>query len=180
MTTRLLRACGGKSHSWLTPTTSRSKPSANRISVAEGSKETIRMGEMYHTRTILGATPRTLRLGVQLTDRVRVAHQHQKLLRIEFLRIQFLEDGRDLDSHAHRAHRLTIGDAHADSSAALAGVESGDRNKRLILELHASQMSAVQRGGHFVAVHPWRAEFLERSFRPAAHRNTGALQDFDS
>src|SRR5712671_6300722 len=50
MTTRLLRACGGKSHSWLTPTISWSKPSANRISVAEGSSETIRMDKMYHTQ----------------------------------------------------------------------------------------------------------------------------------
>src|SRR5258708_26618242 len=49
MTTRLLRACSGKSHSWLTPTTSRSKPSANRISVADGSSETIRISKMYHT-----------------------------------------------------------------------------------------------------------------------------------
>src|SRR5260370_34339978 len=38
-----VRACGGKSHSWLTPTISRSKPRAKRISVADGSSETIRM-----------------------------------------------------------------------------------------------------------------------------------------
>src|ERR1700693_4911966 len=43
MTTRLVRAAGGKSHSWLTPTTSRSKPRANRISVAEGRRETMRI-----------------------------------------------------------------------------------------------------------------------------------------
>src|SRR5438445_9376004 len=48
MTTRRFRACSGKSHSWLTPTTSRSKPSANRISVADGSSETIRITKMYH------------------------------------------------------------------------------------------------------------------------------------
>src|SRR5437763_1475932 len=43
MTTGLVRACGGKSHSWLTPTMSQSKPSANRISVADGSSETMRI-----------------------------------------------------------------------------------------------------------------------------------------
>src|SRR6266404_3132227 len=48
MTTRFVRAGGGKSHSWLTPTTSRSRPSAKRISVADGSSETIRITKMYH------------------------------------------------------------------------------------------------------------------------------------
>src|SRR6266849_2842559 len=49
MTTGFVRARGGKSHSWLTPTTSRSKPSANRISVADGSNETTRIPRIYHT-----------------------------------------------------------------------------------------------------------------------------------
>src|SRR5215468_888533 len=48
MTTRLVRACAGKSHSCETPTISRSKPSAKRISVADGRRETIRIGEAYH------------------------------------------------------------------------------------------------------------------------------------
>ena len=43
MTTRLPRVCAGKSHSWLTPTTSSPRPSANNISVAEGRRETMRM-----------------------------------------------------------------------------------------------------------------------------------------
>src|SRR5260370_17038815 len=43
MTTDLVFACDGKSHSWLTPTISRSNPSAKRISVADGSNDTIRM-----------------------------------------------------------------------------------------------------------------------------------------
>src|SRR5260370_31963611 len=43
MTTVFVRARAGKSHSWLTPTISRSSPSANRISVAEGSSDTIRI-----------------------------------------------------------------------------------------------------------------------------------------
>src|SRR5258705_9817672 len=41
--TGLVRASGGKSHSWLTPATCSPSPSANRISVAEGSKEQIFM-----------------------------------------------------------------------------------------------------------------------------------------
>src|SRR5437870_890667 len=52
MTTVFVRACAGKSHSWLTPTTSRSNPSANRISVADGSSETIRMPKLYHWNSI--------------------------------------------------------------------------------------------------------------------------------
>src|SRR5882762_10301662 len=43
MTTGFVRARGGKSHSWLTPTISRSNPSANSISVADGSNDTIRI-----------------------------------------------------------------------------------------------------------------------------------------
>src|SRR5260370_588942 len=39
----LVRASGGKSHSWLTPAILSPRPSANRISVAEGSKEQIFM-----------------------------------------------------------------------------------------------------------------------------------------
>ena len=49
ITTVFARARGGKSHSWLTPTISRSNPSANNISVAEGSSETIRIPGIYHT-----------------------------------------------------------------------------------------------------------------------------------
>src|SRR5262252_7417613 len=44
----LVRARGGKSHSWLTPTISRSKPRAKRTSVAEGNKETTLMRGIYH------------------------------------------------------------------------------------------------------------------------------------
>src|SRR6266849_1281363 len=43
-------ARGGKSHSWVTPTISWSNPRANRISVADGSRETMRMSEMYHNQ----------------------------------------------------------------------------------------------------------------------------------
>src|SRR5712692_5665112 len=49
MTIFLLRTWAGKSHSWLTPTTSCSRPRAKRISVAEGSRETMRMGSLYHS-----------------------------------------------------------------------------------------------------------------------------------
>src|SRR5713101_4111451 len=49
MTTGFVRAHGGKSHSWLTPTISRSKPSANKISVADGSSDTIRMTQKCTT-----------------------------------------------------------------------------------------------------------------------------------
>src|SRR5713226_1351177 len=48
MTIFLVRTWAGKSHSWLTPTTSSSRPRAKRISVAEGRRETIRMPGMYH------------------------------------------------------------------------------------------------------------------------------------
>src|SRR5277367_5182554 len=50
MTTRLERAAAGKSHSWLTPTTSRSKPMAKSISVAEGNRDTIRMRRDFSTK----------------------------------------------------------------------------------------------------------------------------------
>jgi hypothetical protein len=43
-TIRRVRASGGKSHSKVTPTTSSPAPIANRISVVDGSNETIRTG----------------------------------------------------------------------------------------------------------------------------------------
>ncbi len=46
-TMRRDRASGGKSHSKLTPTTSSPAPSAYRISVAEGSNDTIRTTPGY-------------------------------------------------------------------------------------------------------------------------------------
>src|SRR5260370_21693259 len=52
MTTGFVRARGGKSHSWLTPTISRSNPSANKISVADGNSDTIRMRRLYHWNSL--------------------------------------------------------------------------------------------------------------------------------
>jgi hypothetical protein len=60
ITTRLLRACAGKSHSWLTPKISLSRPSANSISVADGRSETIRISRLYHTQSQLTPARRTL------------------------------------------------------------------------------------------------------------------------
>src|SRR5829696_6303997 len=39
------RACAGWSHSWVTAVTSSPRPRANSISVADGTRETIRMAE---------------------------------------------------------------------------------------------------------------------------------------
>src|SRR5258708_12604350 len=52
MTTVFVRARGGKSHSWLTPTISGSNPSANKISVADGNNDTIRMRRLYHWNSL--------------------------------------------------------------------------------------------------------------------------------
>ena len=46
-TIRRVRASGGKSHSNVTPTTSSPRPSSNRISVADGNRETIRTRPAY-------------------------------------------------------------------------------------------------------------------------------------
>ncbi len=46
-TTRRERASGGKSHSKVTPMTSSPAPMANRISVVEGSNDTIRTRAAY-------------------------------------------------------------------------------------------------------------------------------------
>src|SRR5580704_14562015 len=51
-------AASGKSHSWVTPTRFRSRPSAKTISVADGRSETIRIGKVCPTRN----SPRTLDL----------------------------------------------------------------------------------------------------------------------
>src|SRR5580693_3868729 len=48
MTAVFVFARAGKSHSWLTPTISRSNPSANSTSVADGRRETIRIPGLYH------------------------------------------------------------------------------------------------------------------------------------
>src|SRR5438309_1947590 len=67
MTTRLVLADGGKSHSWLTPTTSRSSPSAKRISVADGNKETMRIGRLYHKPQTRAAASRPPAVGRMTT-----------------------------------------------------------------------------------------------------------------
>src|SRR5260370_6887168 len=43
---------GGKSDWWVTPTVSRSNPSANKISVADGNSDTIRMRRLYHWNSL--------------------------------------------------------------------------------------------------------------------------------
>src|SRR6266849_6672605 len=98
MTTRLVRACGGKSHSWLTPTSSRSKPRAKRISVAEG----IETGEVGGP---VGDDLVGRDAGLELAGGFGVADEEQQLFRVEFVGIQLFEDGRDFESHAHGAHR---------------------------------------------------------------------------
>lgn len=117
---------------------------------------------------------------LELTDGFGIAKEQEEFFRIEFIGIEFFEAGRDLKTYTHGAHRLTIGDSHPNSATALTGVQAGDRNKRLILELHTREMAIVQCGSNCLAVDPRSAEFLERSFRAAAHGDAGVLQDFDS
>src|SRR5258708_12217247 len=73
--------------------------------------------------------------GLQLPDRFGVADEEQQLFGIKLVGIQPLESGRDLESHPHRAHCLTIGDAHANSAAALSGGQSRHPTKTLLLDL---------------------------------------------
>src|ERR1700737_2271717 len=56
--------------------------------------------------------------GLQLPDGFGVADEKQQLFGIKLVGIQPLQNGRDLQSHPHHAHCLTIGDAHANSAAA--------------------------------------------------------------
>src|SRR5439155_27389063 len=44
---------------------------------------------------------------------------------------------------------------------------------------HARKIPDIQRRCHFIAVHPRRSKFLERSLRPAPYGDSRALQDFD-
>jgi hypothetical protein len=64
-----LRTEGGKSHSWVTPTSSFSSPRAQTISVALGRSETILMGRSWRDAT--GAGGRSLS-----RQRVRLIIRH--------------------------------------------------------------------------------------------------------
>src|SRR5260370_38051148 len=141
MTTGLVFACGGKSHSWLTPTISRSKPRAKRTSVADGSSETISMTnatlaqfccrllvqKIFAADLVEGSQSggpaggdffRTC-ASLQLLDGVGVSDQQEKFLGIELLRIELLQDGGEFHSHAHGSPGEEVTDAHGHTPRTL-------------------------------------------------------------
>src|SRR5260370_34977216 len=83
MTTHLSRTCAGKSHSWLTPTTSLSRPSAKRISVADGRRETTRM----KTHSITTSWESVIRRGLEIAGHASHPCRKIYLYRKYFLRI---------------------------------------------------------------------------------------------
>src|SRR5712664_34661 len=200
MTTGLVFACGGKSHSWLTPTISRSKPRAKRTSVADGSSETIRMTnatlaqfccrllvqKIFAADLVEGSQSGGPAGGdffrscasLQLLDGVGVSDEQQEFLGIELLRIEFLQDGGDFHSHAHGAHGETIGDAHRHAPATLAAVETDDGDEGLCGEMQAGKMALVQCRGDIFAVEPGSAKLFKRSLGAAADGDAGILQNF--
>src|SRR6266481_3673453 len=176
MTTGLVRAGGGKSHSWLTPTISRSNPSAKRISVADGSNDTIR---------IMGTTLTQLwrRLFVEeifAADLVGVSDEQQEFLGIELLRIESVQNHGNLQAHAHRAHRAALGNAHRYAAATFAAIETDDGDKGLRGEMQTGKMTPVQCGGDIVAVEPGSPKFFKRGLRAATDGDTGVLQNFNA
>src|SRR2546423_8898452 len=70
--TGLPRTSGGQSHSCVTPTSSSARPMAQTISVADGSRDTIRISGLRRLRARLAtreaAVPVVLRAGLQLVD----------------------------------------------------------------------------------------------------------------
>src|SRR5882724_2606041 len=202
MTTVLVRAFGGKSHSWLTPTISRSNPNANSISVADGSNDTIRITSktlsqferILFIEEILPAdlleSSEAVRpagddffggyAGLQLLDGIRITNERDQLGDVKPLRVEFLQNRRDFQSYAHGAHRGTIGNAGSHAAAALAGVQPGDRDERLRGKVHSREMALVERRGDIVSVQPGRSEFFKRCFGAAANGDSGVLQNFNA
>src|SRR5260370_35125599 len=62
------------------------------------------------------------RASLQLANGLRIPHKKHKFLWVKFSWIESLENRRNLNSHAHRAHSLSIRDAHRNSSATLSGI----------------------------------------------------------
>src|ERR1700730_13059244 len=189
MTTGFGQAGGGKSHSCLTPTISRSNPSAKRISVADGSNDTICiMGtiltqlwrrlfveEIFAADLVGGGERSGLAVddllgccaSLQLLDGVGVSDEQQKFLGIELLRIEFVQNHGNLQAHAHRAHRAALCNAHRYAAATLAAIEPDDGDEGLRGEMQTGKMTRVQGGGDIVAVEPGSAKFFKRGLRSA-------------
>src|SRR5882757_11265844 len=190
-------ARGGKSHSWLTPTISRSNPSAKRISVADGSNDTIRMTkatltqlcrrlfvqEVFAAGLVEGGQGRRPAChyffgrcaGLQLLDGVGVSDKRQEFFGSELFRVQLLQDGGDFQTRTHGAHGEAIGDANTYSAATLAAVEITDGDEGFRSEMQAGEVPLVQRFGDFVTVEPGRAKLLKRSLRATADGDAGTL-----
>src|SRR5260370_5188157 len=201
MTTVFVRACAGKSHSWLTPTISRSSPSANRISVADGSSETIRirwatLAQFWRTllvQKILVADFVECRQAIrpacnhffgghtrlQLPDGLGITDKLNELRGIKLFRIELLQDCSNLKPEPHGAHCEAICDAYCHASTTLAAVPPHNRDETLSDKMQSRQMKLVQGGRDLVSVQPGRPKFLERRLRSAPDGHTRALQDFN-
>src|SRR5437879_5793858 len=117
--------------------------------------------------------------GLQLLHGIRVSNELDHLRNCKLFRVKFLENCRDFQSRAHRAHFEAIRNLDGNAAAALSTVQSRNRNEQLPRKTDARKTARIQRRRHFIAVHPRRSKFLERSLRAATHGDSGALQDFD-
>src|ERR1700674_1896558 len=201
MTTVFVQAFGGKSHSWLTPRISRSKPSAKRISVADGSSETMRMTdatltqfrrrlfveEILAANLVEGGQTRGparndlfgSRTGVQLLNGIGISGEQEKFLGIELLGVELLQNCGNFQTRAHGPCRESIRDADRHASATLAAIGTADGNEGLRHKMDAGKMALVQRDGYIVAAEPGCPKLFERRLRASAHGDTGVLQDFN-
>src|SRR6516164_3619947 len=114
---------------------------------------------------------------LQFLDGFDAAKERDGFGDIKVLRIQFLEQGSDLQAHAHGAHLGAVSDANAHPSAAPSGVKAADRDEVLRDEFQSGKMYGIESGRDFFAVHPGSAELFERGFGAAADRDSGVLEN---
>ncbi len=117
---------------------------------------------------------------MEVTHGLVIADELQDFGGIELLRIFLLQKGGNFQAHAHGAHRRAVRDLDADAAATLPGVEAADGNEGLVGKAQAGKILGVQFRGDVLAIHPGRAELLERRFGPAAHGNPSALENFQA
>src|SRR4051812_38353017 len=112
-----------------------------------------------------------MRAVLELTNGFGVADELQKFGGIEAGGIQLFEDASDFKAHAHGTDCLAVDNAHTHAAAALARVQAGDGDERLVDETQARKMAVVQGSGDGFTMDPRRAELFKRSLRAAAHGN---------
>src|SRR6266581_4238692 len=118
--------------------------------------------------------------GLHLMDGIRISNKFDHFRDFKLFWVEFLQNRGDFQSYAHRTHFEAIRNLNGNAATALSAVKSGNRDERLSCKMQAREIARIQSGRHFIAIHPWRSTFLERSLRAASDGDSGTLENLDS